>query len=936
MLKYINYQLHSDPTTQEQLERDAAIQIKKRLKANLAAFSQHIPSIIPQIQAHKVQQYSLFCTKKSEMNIVNFVTGRVWYGDNSTTEVAEEVISFCQKAPYIDLSASHPSEHQEWSTEPIPTSIDVLIMFGLGLGYQLNDLLSKVKIKYLIVYEPNLDAFFCSLQANDWQKTFDLLTSSGVQIFLQIGNAGDSVSEDLNELSAVTKFDRVYVYRHYFHSKMDKVVEYLFSKHLNLGEQNAEIASFLPYDDFNDSVSERAGNVLGNKKIELKRDSSQIYDRNLSAFKKYYPNIFCQIEKYKVNSWVCILDDSGKDNILHITRRAFFYQDSQQDSEELVSYFSLNPSKDNVALRQSSTGKFDHYIHFSYAEKVEQLIEKNIQGPLELPAEVSSLVVFGICLGRHIEVLLNNYTIQNLYIFEPNLDYFYASLHVFDWENLFSAAAQRGQRVYLNLGGDGSDYFKDVIAQFYLAGPYSIADTYILTSYYNNRMSKAIAELREELKVVLAFGEYFDHVRYGIAHTYHSLTHNHMFLKENKASYKDLEILNMPVFIVGNGPSLDVSFDYIRSYRERVIIISCGTALYSLYKNGIAPDFHAELEQNRATYCWINRVEDKSFLRNIRLLSVNGIHPETASLFKDVMLCFKSGEASANLFNNGLRRLGFNISEISYAYPTVSNLALNFALHVGFKTIYLFGVDLGYADVKYHHSKASAYYKKDGSEIFSYEQAHGSGDRVKGNFRPFVYTKREFNLSRKLIEEAIKSNKGSSEIYNCSDGVKIDGAMPLKLDNILIKNLDFDKEYRISEFCDKAYYSDLKANSECVFANLSMEKLSISVKEWLAILKQEVIDQNGAREIIREQWELLHKKRASLDDPTPFLFHGSFYYFGGIMTKIAANISNDNPQALACFNDIKKIWKEYIQIASREFSENPMKFDDVDVSHLFS
>lgn len=936
MLKYINYQLHSDQKIQQQLERDAAIQIDKRLKANLAAFSQHMPSILPLIQAYKVQQYSLFCTKQGEMNIVNFATGRVWYSDNATSEVAEEVKSFCQKAPFTALSTIHPSEQQDWQTESKPTSIDVLIMFGLGLGYQLNDLLSKVKIKYLIIYEPSLDVLFCSLQANDWQKTFDILTKSGTQIFLQLENAGNSLSEDLIELSAVIKFERVYVYRHYFHATMDRVVEYLLSGRFKLGEQNVEIASFLPYDDFNDSVSERAGNVLGNKKFELKREASQLYDRNLSAFKKYYPNIFCQIEKYKTHSWVCILDDSGKDNIFHKTRRAFFYHDSEQDSEELVSYFSLNPSKDNVALRQSSTGKFDHYIHFSYAEKVEKLIEKNILGHLELPAEVSSLVVFGICLGRHIDVLLNSYTIQNLYIFEPNLDYFYASLHVFDWDGLFSAAAKGGQRVYLNLGGDGSDYFKDIIAQFYLAGPYSIADTYILTSYYNNRMSKAIAELREELKVVLAFGEYFDHVRYGVAHTYHSLTHNHLFLKENNASYKDLEILNMPVFIVGNGPSLDVNFDYIRSYRDRVIVISCGTALYSLYKYGITPDFHAELEQNRATYCWINRVEDKSFLRKIRLISINGIHPETASLFKDVMLCFKSGEASANLFRNGLQRLGFKISEISYAYPTVSNLALNFALHVGFKTIYLFGVDLGYADVKYHHSKASAYYKKDGSEIFSYEKAHGSGDRVKGNFRPYVYTKREFNLSRKLIEDAIRSNKGAAEIYNCSDGVKIDGAIPLKVDNILIKNLGFDKEHGIVEFCDKAYYSDLKGSSELVFANLSMEKLSISVKEWLDILEQEVIDQNGAREIIRAQWGLLHRKIACLDDPTPFLLQGSFYYFGGIMTKLAANISNNNPQVLACFNEIKKIWREYIEVASTEFFEEPMKFDDVDVSHLFS
>src|SRR5690606_10036454 len=71
----------------------------------------------------------------------------------------------------------------------------------------------------------------------------------------------------------------------------------------------------------------------------------------------------------------------------------------------------------------------------------------------------------------------------------------------------------------------------------------------------------------------------------------------------------------LPVFIVGNGPSLDQCFDYLHQYKDQVVIISCGTALKALHKHGIKPDFHAELEQNRATYEWVSQVDDPEYLK---------------------------------------------------------------------------------------------------------------------------------------------------------------------------------------------------------------------------------------------------------------------------------------------------------------------------------
>ena len=188
MLKYINYQLNPDEAAQAQLEQAISFQINQRFTTNIKAFAQYIPSVVPMIEQHAIQQYSIFCTRKGELNIVDFATGRVWYSDAPFEEVADEVQSFCQRAPFIDLNSAAPAEQTTWQTEPLPASVDVVLMFGLGLGYQLNELLHNARVKYLVVYEPSLDTLMCTVQANDWVG--HLVANAGME------QAGTRISDD--------------------------------------------------------------------------------------------------------------------------------------------------------------------------------------------------------------------------------------------------------------------------------------------------------------------------------------------------------------------------------------------------------------------------------------------------------------------------------------------------------------------------------------------------------------------------------------------------------------------------------------------------------------------------------------------------------------------------------------------------------------------
>ncbi|MEH8021321.1 6-hydroxymethylpterin diphosphokinase MptE-like protein [Rheinheimera metallidurans] len=938
MLKYINYQLEPDDKAQASLEQNITPQIHQRFKDNLSAFSHFMPSVVSLIEQHTIQQYSIFCTRKGELNIVDFATGRVWYSDTPFNEVADEVAEFCQQAPFITMHSSREVTENTWLSEPLPASVNVIIMFGLGLGYQLNELLQNTRVKYLIVYEPSLDTLIASAQANNWLELFETAAALGTQVFLQLGKNGSSVTEDIAELLAVTKIDHIYVYRHRFHPVMDEVIDYLF---LHSGDKKSLTNSHYNFDGYNnfyDYVAERNNNVLGNKKSSECEAESTLYQRNITALKRFYPNVYQEIIKHHNKHWQLCLDEQQCVNLFHTKRKAFFYQNIDAESQQLVDYFIRHPYKDDVVVGQGAARKLKHYLHFTHVAQIRPLIKQQLQQRIQLPQQVDSLIIFGVALGRHIELLTQQRDIANLYICEPNLDFFAASLHVTNWASIFERADANQQRIYLNLGGDGLTYFNDLMTQFYQVGAYSIANTYMLSSYFNNNMQKAISNLRAEFRVVLALGEYYDNARYGIAHTYNSIKQGHKFLKLDNKEYKNNKALDFPVFIVGNGPSLDQSFDYLRQYRDQVILISCGTALYSLYKQGIKPDFHAEIEQNRSTYFWVSQVDDKAWLKDINLISVNGIHPDTADLFKDTFLCFKSGEASTHIFQTDLHNQGYVIADLSYAYPTVTNLVVNYMLQLGSKVMYLFGVDLGYIDIRYHHSQASAYYRQDGSEIYNYQNVHGGGIPIKGNFLPMVFTKPEFDVSRKLLEQAIASAAHKIEIYNCSNGVRIDGAIALAPENILLESNLADKNTILPTLLEQAYYVNLSQYADSIHNKFDMTTFTDTIESWLLLFDKDVNSRTEAKEFLESQWQLLKRKSAVPSDPTFCLFFGSTNYFAGIMTKLVSCISDNNSEdveLLNTFNQIKMVWRNYIATGYQQYKDEPLKFDDVDVGRLF-
>lgn len=766
--------------------KSLALSIPKTYALNKYYLTDILPDLSKALE-EITSDFSIFINNNNKLNIVDNSTNHALYGLDAEAECEEEFLDFLKRAPYFSLTNSSGIEHDLKYAE-------VLLVFGLGLGFSLKNIIEKANVKFVILYEPRLDILKCSMYTLDWQALLELATKRGIYLGLQIGNAGTSLAEHLTEILTIQpNIEKIYYYRHLSHPVSDEVIDFYnqFSgdsvKLLRSGQQ------FMGFDQAEDYIPVRTQSMLGNISVVAFENDSTLFSMNLDAFKKYFPGLANLAGNFQPSRWQLVLDNNATPNLYHLKRHCMLYRHLYDDCNNINRRFFSSEMNINTQVKQKVPYKLRHYLHYQAVSKL-QKVEAECGSRQSINTDLmSTVVISGCALSLSFEELLSKSNIKNLFIFEPETDFFYASLFVLPWHTLLEQLDKEGRELYLNVGGRKADYFDEILRQFYRVGAYALAETSFWLNYTTPELNSTFTALKQQLKSVLALGDYFDHAKYGLNQTLSNLASDALLMLEATATAATTAT---PVFIVGNGPSLDQAVAQIRHYQSFAIVVSCGTALKALLAYGIVPDYHVEIEQNATTYDHLQHTCEPEKLQQITLISFSSIHPATRALFKQALLVFKESEAPTIVFKYDVEALLQKpLSSISYAFPTAANMALSFMLRLGHKQIYLFGVDFGQADPRYHHSKKSIYYTKTGAESYDYSKANPEHIRVRGNFREFVYTKSEFDLARKVCEMQLKDYRGRVEIYNCSDGAFIQGAIPLFPDNILLANE-----------CDKADY----------------------------------------------------------------------------------------------------------------------------------
>lgn len=948
MLKNIRLHLDKDEQKQALLDEKLATHILNTHKDNINAFQRNIPALLPNVQNPDLANYSIFINQYAEINIVDYGIGRTFYGFHPEAEVLEQISRVEQHCPNIVFDApsvSHIKDSQQFDSiqdlqsindlesiklrnqqPPLPYEIECLVVLGCGLGIHLGQLLKQHKIKNLVIYEPELQYFQCSIMATSWQEIFALAKQHNTAIFLQLEKDGRDLIQDMNELIQHCAISNFHLYKHYNHDVFNSIYKDLSQRSWReITDTGFKIESKQSYLDF---VSRWTPNIDLEKYTLLSTASTKL-SNNLEAFKKYFPEIYAEYKDYTPKKWLPISNTAGEVNLVKTDSLQSWYSDSPtQDCYLNFDNFNEQPNKDGLVLGYKGD-KLAHYIHYQFVKETEELLKEAEEEVGALPDNVPSIIMFGLGVGYQVEKLLEEHTVEKLFICEPNPDFFYASLFAIDWQTIFETVEKSESRIYLNIGDDGSNLFRDLLSQFYSIGPYLLNSTYFYQSYYNASLNSAISQLREQLQIVISMGEYFDHAYYGIAHTKEGMRRKIPILTANPASKLSYEDKEVPIFVVGNGPSLDNSIDAIKEWQGQAIVVSCGTALQALHRHNITPDFHAEIEQNRSTYDWAVLVGDLDYLKNITLISCNGIHPDTCDLYKDVMVAFKEGESSTISALNILGRKNYEV--LQNAFPTVSNFVCDLFSTIGFTSIYLIGVDLGFINVKHHHSKSSGYYQDDGQESFDYQESANTSLVVPGNFRPKVNTKHEFKVSRQIIEQVTSSKSKDQSFYNCSDGAKIQGTLPLRPNELLIVATETTKQQALEKLAGTIFSNGKLENYQKKFeAIYSHSVLMQELDAFESLLNQDVTDSKDVSHVINLQKEMLFTSYKNGNSLLFYYMYGTVNFANAVLTKLEATTSSHELSSINTFNITTEKWLATLKTIKGILAEN--ESNDFDIS----
>lgn len=925
----IRLHLANDEKQQSDIESRAANSLERLFENNMKAFSRHIPTIAEKLLKQPLQHTSIFIDKNSETNIVDVLTGKSFYHFNVDEEIKKQCDNLSVHSALVNVqveSQKNVSKSQgfddfaaytkQFDKRLQTTNVDALVIFGIGKGIHIPHLFTQLDAPNIVIYEPSWEIFCCSLYCTDWHSLLEAAAQSSRRLFFQIERNASSLNQDIEELRSAFDIQNILFYKHYNEPTFDVTLRELRTG--NVGILQHACPDNLQQ-DFQHWVPAWTPSFEPSKWRAISFDNIT-YQNNITAFKTYFPDIFDKFSVYKTVAWEPIVHQgSGMINLFNVKNSSIHtIEDVALHAELVAEHFRCYPNKDGLIFGYEGL-KLKHYLHNTFIRRASTVLRNQRDEKGKLPEQIKALILFGLDTGYTLQNLLNHNEIENLFLCEPNPDFFHASLFAINWAEILSNIEQNKRRLYLNVGEASSVLYNDINAQFLGAGPHLLADTYFFQGYDNGALNRVIKDLREQLKLTFSLSETIDHAMYGIEHTKYALHHKIPAMAANAPSLISKNVRQLPLFVVGNGPSLDNTIEIIREYREQILIVSCGTALQALHSYGITPDFHAEVEQCRLTFEWASMINDPEYLKSITLVSVNGIHPDTCSIYKDTLFGFKLGESSSLAALSIFGRERFSI--LDKAYPTVTNLAVNFFLKLGFTNLYLLGVDLGFVDHGKHHSSQSGYFK-DGKQVFDHQAKLANSSKVQGNFRAFVYTKVEFNISRLMMEQVLQSF--NADCYNLSDGALIEGALPLLENDVLIVNKPINRQKCIADIKNAFIVVD---NDVCDLyqQTFSCSLLNLQIVQLKQICHQAIFNREDAERVIEDCRELVRK---SISDGKSLFI----YYFYGSLNNLCATLSkalmsDDEAVGLNHAQKILEYWNRLVDDAQLMINQDDFLFD---------
>ena len=575
---------------------------------------------------------------------------------------------------------------------------------------------------------------------------------------------------------------------------------------------------------------------------------------------------------------------------------------------------------------------FYGHIHYRYLNECATLLENYLKdnandkdrGVVTIP----HCLMLGIGLGYGLTELISSVEICHLTLIEPDDDIFFASLFCLDYESVCNYFKDNNVRFNIitqkNIPAALSHIYKDLSYNGKFLSGFSRA----FVHYSSDSIKAIVQDLLKYFKNIYAMMGFYDDHLFGISHGIHSIQEGRGYILNKKMKNAS----SLPVFIVGNGPSLDNDIAFLRRNQDKALIVAAGSAIDTLYSAGVQVDFYVAIERTNDITQILKHI-DPEYIDKVTLLATDVVNPVTCRFFKQSALFMKNDEPLYELLSaNGVDLKA--LSSVTYVNPLVSNLALSAMLELGFLHIYLFGIDNGKKTV--YSSVHSQYSKAYGGEYYGqieFDSVYTPDSMAEGNFggmveTNYLYKKSVYNLENTL-EQYIKESRDISCI-NCSDGAKIEHTKPKRSSELDFNaHKDLNKAQIIKDFlADNVKV--LSIGKEQLESLLDVNGFNQTVDTLLNVIKTEdITDRASAIKALIEQSRTLYECKLSGCNVSRLL-DGSLQYFFICMAQGLFTIRHER-DALEIFQQMLERYKYFLSDAKKLYAYMP---DYIQNEHL--
>ena len=273
------------------------------------------------------------------------------------------------------------------------------------------------------------------------------------------------------------------------------------------------------------------------------------------------------------------------------------------------------------------------------------------------------------------------------------------------------------------------------------------------------------------LKTIGLFGFFVDEI--------HMIMNSSITFTQNPPriiSYKSFSPNDTHAVITASGPSLEKNLPLLSQYRNKYHLLCCYSTLGALVKNDLKPDYHCNQERHCLHLPMLADPVISKLVKDIILICSANNDPRMNSIYHDTAAIFRSASCPSALFARDTGDI------VDGEGNQVANLALVSAILLGYKTIHLFGVDLGAAKKSEGRSNKALIYDKNQPRVFDKKRPGNLGNEVWVDDGLIDSAQYMSNLLNGLSLPDKSFIEGLT-VYNYGEGQQIKGAISAKPDS---------------------------------------------------------------------------------------------------------------------------------------------------------